>query len=263
MTDSSTKTLDMAKTHDIAFQKDLFPIEALQIHKSTQGSADLQIIVTATNNKDYAVKTTQDGKGYVPATELFCYELAKLIDIPTPNFDLITMRDGSLAFGSMWEGGVHHISNANLIIDILSGKKKVRDLNQFLSRVYAFDLFINNIDRHFGNYLFRQSYNSLIGLAFDYSRAWYEVDAYQYNSLKDKSSNTQKSHNIISNYKKYDRNTASQTIKRISEIKTNKIELILRSIPDIWLSKEIKNDVANWWGSKLMQERILKIMGGL
>jgi len=261
--DSITKTLDMARSYDVSFQKDLFPLEAVQIHQSTQGSADLKVIVTATNNKDYAVKTVDDGNGYVPATELFCYELAKLIDVPTPSFDLITMRDGSLAFGSVWEGGVHNISNMNRLLDVLLGKIKVRDLNQFLSRVYAFDLFINNIDRHFGNYLFRQSYNSLIGLAFDYSRAWYEVDAYQYDSLEDKSSNTQRCNVFIREHKKYDRNTATQTLKRISEIEKNKIELVLRSIPDEWLPKEIKNNVASWWGSELMQERILKIMGGL
>lgn len=261
--DSLKKSLNMAIKHNVAYQKELLPIDAVQIHRNTQGSADLQVIVTASNNKDYAVKMVTDGQGYVPATELFCYELARLLDVPTPSYDLITMRDGSLAFGSVWEGGVHHISEANQIIDILTGKISVRDLNQFLSRVYAFDLFINNLDRHFGNYLFRQSYNSLIGLAFDYSRAWYEVGAYQYDSLNDKNSNTQKCHAFIKEYNKYDRNSAIKTLNKISTITSKEIENVLQTIPDAWLSGNIKNEIVDWWDSPLMTGRITKLIGGI
>jgi len=261
--DNIKKSLVMAKKHNITYQKDLLPIGAVKIYKSTQGTADLQVIVTASNNKDYAVKTTTDGNGYIPATELFCYELARLIDVPTPSYDLITMRDGQLAFGSVWEGGVHHIEDANQAIDILTGKIPVRDLNQILSRVYAFDLFINNIDRHFGNYLFRQSYNSLIGLAFDYSRAWYEVSPYQFESLEDKKSNTQRWHSFIKDYKKYDRQTAILTLQSITSISNEKIEKLLQTIPDEWLSDKIKNEIADWWGSQSMSDRISKIMGGV
>ena len=261
--DSVKNSLTMAKKHNVAYQKELLPIDAYQIHKNTQGTADLQVIVTASNNKDYAVKMVTDGNGYIPATELFCYELARLVDVPTPSYDLITMRDGTLAFGSVWEGGVHHISEANQIMDILTGKIAVRDLNLFLSRVYAFDLFINNLDRHFGNYLFRQSYNSLIGLAFDYSRAWYEVGAYQYESLEDKKSKTQMCHSVIEQYNKYDRNAALQTLTQISAIPDKKIEKLLQAIPDAWLSGNIKNEIVDWWGSQLMNDRINKIMGGI
>ena len=100
--DEATKELSMAGQElCTSYQKELLPIDAIQIHKNDQGSADLNVIVTASNNKDYAVKLISDGNGYVPTTELFCYELATILDIPTPTYDLIRMRDGSLAFGSL------------------------------------------------------------------------------------------------------------------------------------------------------------------
>lgn len=261
--DNAKQTLTMAEKHSVSYQKELLPIGAVHIHNNDQGSADLQSIVTGTNNKDYAVKLLSDGNGYVPATELFCYELAAILNIPTPSYDLITMRDGSLAFGSLWEGGVHKIEDINQVVDILSGKKPVRDLNLFLSRVYAFDLFINNLDRHFGNYLFRESYNSLIGLAFDYSRAWYEVGAYDHQSLEDQGGNTQVCHCIIKDFKKYERSVAIATLDAIGEIPQQKIIELLRTIPDEWLDTSAKEEVTNWWASDAMKNRIIKIKGGI
>ena len=84
--DEATKELSMAgQGLCTSYQKELLPIDAIQIHKNDQGSADLSVIVTASNNKDYAVKLISDGNGYVPTTELFCYELAlSLIHISEP-----------------------------------------------------------------------------------------------------------------------------------------------------------------------------------
>jgi len=255
------KHLTLVTKEDVSYQKELLPIEAVQIIKSTQGTADLKVIVIASNNKDYAVKTVDDGNGFVPATELFCYELANIIDVPTPNYDLIIMRDKSLAFGSVWEGGVHHLKNINDVNDILQGKVKVRDLNLFFSRVYAFDLFINNLDRHFGNYLFRRSYSSLIGLAFDFSRAWYEVGAFDFNALKDKASKTQTCHEMIKENKLYNREIAIQTFDKIVSVSKDKIILLLKTIPDNWFIKEKKEEIINWWGSEEMLSRVNKLKG--
>tara|TARA_R110001583_G_scaffold188684_1_gene351029 strand:+ start:7414 stop:8202 length:789 start_codon:yes stop_codon:yes gene_type:complete len=255
--------LQMAKRNNVEYQSELLPIHATHIYRNDQGSADLQVIVTGSNNKDYAVKTIAEGSGYIPATELFCYELAKLIDIPTPSYDLITMRDESIAFGSVWEGGVHKIEDINQVVDILTGKVSVRDLDMFLSRVYGFDLFINNLDRHFGNYLFRQSYNSMIGLAFDYSRAWYEVDAFGFQSLCDKMTNTQICHQVVREHNKYDKAIAIKSLKSIEQVSSSAIERVLKKIPDEWLEKDVKTEVLDWWDGAKMKLRVSEIIRGL
>lgn len=261
--DQIEKRLNMSVATDLSYQKELLPVDAIQIHKNSQGTADLQVIVTASNNKDYAVKTISDGNGFIPASELFCYELARLLDIPTPNYDLVTMRDGTLAFGSVWEGGVHHIDDQNRLIAILTGVTPVRDLKLFLSRVYAYDLFINNLDRHLNNYLFRESYKSLIGLAFDYSRAWYEVGAYGYESMDDKKCKTQLCHQLINECGNYEREAAVKLLDRILNIEHTAIERILKMIPDDWLEDNVKKEIITWWGSQNMADRISKLKGGV
>jgi hypothetical protein len=250
-------------TGDLSYQRSLFPVDAISIHRSGQNTADLKLIVTASNNKDYATKTILDGNGFVPASELFCYELATTLDIPTPEYSLISMPDESLAFGSLWEGGVHKISHFNHVNDILEGTVKVRDLKRFLSQVYGFDLFINNIDRHFGNYLFRESYQALIGLAFDYSRAWYEVNAYEYSSLEDSGCNTQLCHDMIDTRGLFDKRFADDIFDRLLLIPTDKIVGILKTIPDEWLSQLIRDEIAKWWGSNGMKNRIKKLKVGI
>jgi hypothetical protein len=257
--DNKKNTLSIG---DVSYQRSLFPVEAVVVNKSSQNSADLKLIVTASNNKDYATKTVADGNGYVPASELFCYELAAILEVPTPEYSIIVMPDKSLAFGSVWEGGVHHIKSVNQISDILQGKVKVRELKRFFSQVYGLDLFINNIDRHFGNYLFRQSYQVLIGLAFDYSRAWYEVDAYKYSSLNDLKCNTQICHNVIKNNKLYDKRYVEEIFDRLLSVSSEQIVCILKIIPDEWLDKVKKADVASWWDSDDMKDRIRKLKIG-
>lgn len=57
------------QTPEVGIQRRMFPVEIRDIYKNDQGSADLQLIVTGINGKDYAVKTLADGNGCVPVTE--------------------------------------------------------------------------------------------------------------------------------------------------------------------------------------------------
>jgi hypothetical protein len=218
---------------ELQYQRQLFPIEIIDLYPNDQNSADLQLIGTGRNGKDYAIKRTSDSsKGMIPAAELFCYELARKVNIATPEFDLLLLQDGELAFGSVWEGGVHKISGYNTIASLLTessiGDIKVKSLERFFSRVYGFDLFINNIDRHFGNFMFRQSYNNAyIALAFDYSRAWYEIDYAGLQALRDKTCNTQQVIKSIKTYHKFYQQQANDTISELGQISRETIGQIL------------------------------------
>ncbi len=119
---------------------------------------------------------------------------------------MVALQKGELAFGSVWESGVHKISDFNAVESLLVDA--VVKLDKFFSKVYAFDLFINNIDRHWWNFLFRQSYQGVIALAFGYSRAWLEV--------------------------KY----AEDTLNEISAIDISTIKQILLEIPKEWMTKQ-------------------------
>ncbi|WP_020161286.1 HipA family kinase [Methylobacter marinus] len=246
------------KSPALQYQRELFPVEIIDLYPNDQGSADLSLIGTGRNNKDYAIKRVCDGNNMIPATELFCYELARRVNIATPEFDIVMLKDGELAFGSVWEGGVYRISGVNEAAKILTGATKVKALDQFFGKVYAFDLFINNIDRHFGNFLFRQSYNSCIALAFDYSRAWYEIDFAGLQAI-DKQCKTQMVINIIKKFGRFDRQQSEKTLDELSQIEPSTIEQILSEIPESWMTKKQSNGIIAWWNTQHFKDRLLTL----
>ncbi|WP_144777975.1 HipA family kinase [Marinobacter maritimus] len=246
-----------------AAQRLLFPVELTEIYRNDIGTADCQTIGTATNGKDYAIKTVNEGNGHIPSSELFSYELARELQIATPEYNIIKMRDESLAFGSMWEGGALDIRNQQVILGILQGEIIVRGLKSFFSKVYALDIFINNIDRHFGNYLFRGGYNSTIALAYDYSRAWYAFAPFDYQSASDPVQNTYRCHVTIKKFDMFDKIVTQNTLDEISRIPKDTIDQILSLIPEQWLNSNERNDFLNWWADGSMQERVGILKGSV
>jgi hypothetical protein len=241
-------------------QQVLFPIEIVETYPNDQNSADLSQIGKGRDGKHYAIKTINDLNGHVPASEYFCYQLARLVFIPTPPFEPLQLQCGSIAFGSAWEGGVKSLKSFNDIVSILSGNE-VEDLEKFLGKVYAFDLFINNDDRHFGNYIFRDSFQGKkIGLAFDFSRAWMVLGPFGYNCL-DTSSNTMKCNDLIRKMNRYDKQSALDLLERIFSISVSEIENILNSMHGSWMTDVDKTTVIRWWGSVDFIARITKIKG--
>jgi len=257
------KTSESVSQGQFTYQRDIFPVDIVDIYPSDQNSADLKVIGLGRNDKEYAIKRINDGTGFIPASELFCYELAKRINIPTPEFDVLRLQDDELAFGSVWEGGVHKISYMNEFNDILNENIVVNNLSTFFGKVYGFDLFINNIDRHPGNYLFRQSYNFMIALAFDYSRAWLEVDYSGYQAIDDKKCNTQTTVFHINNFKKIDLTQSKIILDELSKIDKNAIKGILSEIPNSWLTEQKSEEIIQWWGSKEFTDRINILKGGV
>ncbi|MEZ8611705.1 MULTISPECIES: HipA family kinase [Vibrio] len=246
------------------YQQSLFPIEIIETYPSQEGSADLELIGKGRNSKHYAIKTIHENNGYVPASEFFCYELARLVSIPTPDFDHLKLESGEIAFGSVWEGGVMGISVFSDMVEILTDQIQVEDLDTFLGKVFAFDLFVNNDDRHFGNYIFRDSFqkNKKLALAFDFSRAWKVNDPFGYQSTN-AACNTMKYHNYIVKGNKYDKDSAEATLDEISQIESDMISDILNGMHESWMSSDDKEVIAKWWGSEQFHERIKALKGVL
>jgi hypothetical protein len=228
------------------------PLKVKVTYPSNLGSADLKTIVQATNKKHYAIKEVSDGNGFVPVTEIFCYELAKELDIPTPNYQIIEMPNGTLAFGSEWEGGIFP---SNFISDILLNKIKVNDFNIFVSELYAFDIFVNNVDRHFGNYIFRNTYNyETLSLAFDFSRAWYAYNSsnpFNYDCI-DTDCNTLSCNNVLKQFNQFDSNITKNTLDKIYNIDVKMIENILTKIPDLWFDSSKRLDLIYFWKNDMI-----------
>jgi len=232
----------------------LDPIEIIQTYPSGANTAHLRLIGEGRDGKDYAIKTLQDGKGFIPASEFFCYELAKLVDIPTPEYAILKMFD-ELAFGSVWRGDAETITSElnNFILNEAPDDK----LLKVMSKIYGFDLFVNNIDRHFSNYLFCSSYqNRRVVFAFDFSQAWLEVD-FSGLQVLNKNCGTYKVSELLKTKKLLNLDLGVTTIEKLSKIPADRIELILKKLVEVnWIDDFQMGLVLSWWGKQEFYDRV-------
>lgn len=242
------------------FQRQLFPIAVMTIYPNDQDSQDLKMIGLAENGKDYAIKTVIDGNGKVPATEAFCYQLARHLLINTPEYDVVELHDGSYAFGSVWEGGAATLKHQADVMRVLKGEFPVVGIKSFFSKVYALDLFVNNVDRHFGNYIFRPSYSGTIALAFDFSRAWFSFNPYGFEAAVDENP-TSSGITWIRKFDQYDRSEAVRCLDIITGLTTETVSAMLSNFPDEWLSNHDRQSFLEWWSSPARTERIEFLKG--
>ena len=200
------------------------------------------------------IKTVHEGNGNIPASELFCYELARLVHIPTPEYAILNMPDKTQAFGSVWLGASSTISEPLEAMKFVNSSEPERHIFSIMSKIFGFDLFVNNVDRHFGNYLFTDSYKRRIVLAFDFSRAWLEVSYNGFDSTKP--CNTFACGRLMKSRGLLDLNLAVDTLETIKDIDASIIESIFLKMPKKWLSMSVQKEVLSWWGSEEFTKRI-------
>lgn len=257
----SQENAPKTKFLDLSYQSALFPVPIVELYPSDGMTRHLRWFGKGEDNKDYAIKRVSEAhsNGLIPASELFCYELARSIFLPVPDYEVVKLRDIEFAFGSVIEGGMEL---DNPIMRVLMGDRdiKVHNPKQLLSRVYAFDLFVNNTDRSFQNYLVRSSRQGHIILIFDFSMAWYAGgDPFGYQALNPEY-DTYRNHKIIKGAKHYfDAELARNTLTEIDKITTDKVQKILQLMPESWFSSTQRQEVIEWWDSVAKTERITRL----
>jgi HipA-like kinase len=146
----------------------LFPLRIRWTDPKGLGTADASVVCRCDDGCDYAVK---DGSKHprTPHNEWFCSSLADAIGIAGPPFNIIEQDNGTLAFGSRWEGGVPPEQWYEMVT---KGALTFDDVKPTLARIFAFDNFVYNEDRHPKNFVIRSQRTGHALLALDYSRAW-------------------------------------------------------------------------------------------
>ena len=121
----------------------------------------------------YYIKGDAHGR-LVRASEWICTHLAEEVHIGAPAPMVVELLDGNVVFGSRRIAGVADsvLTLSYLTTPSLSnGQTITPGLQSVLSSLYAFDMFIFNDDRHFGNYLSVDDNGRRRLYAFDFSRA--------------------------------------------------------------------------------------------
>jgi hypothetical protein len=171
------------------------------------------------------------------------------------------MPDRSNAFGSRWQGGILSGPPAPQWWELMmAGNVDIASCSVALTRIYVFDHFVHNIDRHFRNILGQLQRSDIGLLALDYSRAWL-IHGFPLPDLPFSSNDNTVSvqRDLASQCGQYvspgEARRFSEEIKRVPVIK---IRNIISSQPKEWLSARMKLSILKWWSS---DDRIRRIEG--
>jgi hypothetical protein len=236
-------------------------------------TADCPAIVGCDDTCDYAIKDAASNP-LVPHAEWFCTHLAELVGIACPDCQVIKMPpDGRLVFGSRWEGGVLPAlpppAPPTWVELVRRGLIPLADICMALSRIYAFDHFIHNTDRHAGNFLIRQNQARWAVLAFDFSRAWtyhgFPLPAVPFDVTdpNERTIRVQRQLSLIFGTTYINSGEAFGLLETIGRVPKYRIEGIIKAHPREWLPLTHRKAIMDWWKSKEMMSRIDQIATGI
>ena len=240
----------------------MFPVKAINEYPSRHQTADALGEVEGEDGFFYHVKGDQSGR-FVCASEWLCTNLAEEIGIGAPTPALIEMLDGRLVFGSRRISGVADQVTTELFLTTSSLVTQLpkAGLCRILSQIYAFDLFINNVDRHFGNYLSVEDSGYRRLYAMDYSRALFSRWPLDGFPLPDQHTRTQGT--ILREFHGFDMAAALSMIEKLSRLAPAVIEGFIRRMPPVWLPPELHREFMDWWSNGGRKSRLIELGAGL
>ena len=236
--------------------RSLLPIKIRSLDPANLGSADAQFVGTGDDGQDYIIKTIEKTPN-VPAAEWFCHGLADLCGIAVPHYVELTMPRADPAFGSRFDGSA--VNDKAVILQILFGGLTVSLLDERLSAIHAFDLFVGNNDRHFGNYLFVRSLKGYAIQAFDFSRAWTDNGWPIADLPLPENCNTTTCFAQLLPHHSFHHGAAQAVLDKIRAVTKDDVKAIYKNMPAKWASKESRNAVIEWWSSDAKMRRLTQV----
>lgn len=198
----------------------------------------------------------------LPHCEWFCSSLALASGVPQVPFSIVHHPDGNYWFGSQWMNG----KTKDWWNLAAQGSIDFTALADDLSRIYAFDLFIHNVDRHANNFMVVPEGNGHRVYSFDYSRSWIVNGGFPpANLMTDPAVATISVKNWLKlNFGNYvNINAAVEVLDRIEAMDTAGVQRIISTHPKEWLTQQEEDAIINWWNNGMASARVAAIKTGL
>lgn len=240
-----------------------FPINAeIELPPAEQG-ADILAEVIADDTHHYYVKGRSAGI-WVPASELIVALLSELINLPVPTPKIVRMRDRSLVFGSRKIASISDKVETAAILTSMTLPPSgfpIAGLRRVLAEAYAFDLFINNNDRHEGNYYCCKQDGHYRLYLIDHARSLIArgIDAFP----PVKGYGTIFTGRGIRERHGFDLDAALALVERLEALAPESIARITDAVPDEWLPSSEKEQFISWWANGGRRRKIQRLRGGL
>lgn len=242
-------------------QLQLVPIEAWFCGPIDTGTADASDGCFCRDNTGWIIKKIKPSNPHSPHNEWFCANLAAKAGVPVAPFNIIKHSTDKVDwFGSQFQiGEVSDWWQA-----VLAGTINIDDLRDDLCRMYAFDLFVNNIDRHRGNFMILPVGSTHKALAIDHGRAWlfggFPLDDQPMPQCNTTSTFAWMRQNFVGLPVEQ---PMIEVLTAVSKIQHTYISDILGRQPSIWLDQQMKDDILQWWQSGKAVDRAARLIKGV
>lgn len=240
----------------------LFPRKTI-LELGRNAGEDIYQYVQADNKRNYYLKLDRPGR-YVRASEWLSYRLAHMVGISTPRCDFIQTFDGDIAFGSEDIGDV--AAQIDTVRYLQTGSlnefgKPLDGLQSALSAIHAFDLFVNNIDRHYKNFLVvgKDDERHLIALDFARSLFW----DWPISGFPGQSDLTSEVWIELRERHGFDLGSALAIVDRLGIVTPAQILSMANQMPSHWLPQSIHDDLAAYCGDGAWGSRVAELRRGL
>ena len=225
-----------------------------------QGTADLRLVCRCDDGSDYAVKD-QLRNPHLPHQEWLCTQLGELVGIASPHIRVVKLAADE-CFGSRWERGME---TQDWWIRAHNGDIDFQLIAPTISRIFAYDLFVHNVDRHLTNYIVRRQYSGHSVLSFDYSQAWlfsgFPLPPLPLHSQTKTIQAMRAMRHLFGDF--IHQNEVKSICNKLRQIKTETIERIISEHPNNWLTETQKCEIFNWWKSDRRLHRIHQLQEGI
>lgn len=227
-------------------QLSFLPRTIIRTETVSFGTADCNTMGVADNGEEFVLKRLCNGQ-MVPASEWVCSSLALAAGLAIPHFEMVSLDDGEMAFGSLWD----NLLNGEQTREIWIRKRPhPENFSSNLSRIYAFDQFVYNPDRHLKNYFFRHGSSPAkppVLLAPDYGRALFAATFPPHNTLLE--CHTTEVACFMRKTYGWEPEQANGVLNKLEMIPLEKVKIVVNEMPDSWLSPTHKAEFIEWWKS--------------
>ena len=247
----------------ISRQSTLFPRHAVVELPRREQSADSLGEAQADDQHWYYIKGDAHGRP-VRASEWICTHIAEDVHIGAPTCALIRLQSGLVVFGSRRIAQVSdNIATARYLTTPTESNASGadNDLNKLLSSIYAFDMFVNNDDRHLGNYLTVEDRGVRRLYAFDFSRALFWHWPFQGFPAHD--CNTLGGGRLLRSLHSFDEAAAMATLDMIEGLASSVLQGFISRMPADWLPPDVQTAFLEWWDNGGRTKRLDDLRKGI
>ena len=237
-------------------QFQLFCRKAIIEFPPKQQTADSLGEVEADDNCLYYIKGDAQGRS-VRASEWICTQIAEAIGIAAPAPVAIELQNGTTVFGSRRIAGVADaaITSAYLTSPSVSNAGiQAQGLKSLLSKIYVLDMFLNNGDRHLGNYLSVDDNGVRRLYAFDFSRAlFWEWPWVGYPAAN---LHTRIWGSALRRLHGFDIAAANLTLAGLGALAPAAVEGFIKQMPEDWISVAQRSQFMTAWTDGTFHSRL-------